>query len=91
MEQVEAEREWKDYHVLQGLEPYTLTTPLEYQSKPDAQTWVRPTSGPAVQQRIRRDVEKTGNPDCLQWRTTFHICNLAQLLPNQMARDEIGL
>ena len=54
MEQVEAEWEWKNYHVLQGLEPYILTAPPEYQSKPDNQTWVRPTSGLAIEQGIRR-------------------------------------
>lgn len=90
MEQVEAEREWKDYHVLPGWEPYTLTTPLEYQSKPDDQTWGRPTSSPAMQERIRRDAEKTENPSRLPWRTTFYICNLPGLFPNQKAIDEIG-
>lgn len=54
MEQVEAEGEWKNYHVLQGLEPYTPATPLEYQSKPDNQIWVRPTSSLAVEQWIRK-------------------------------------
>lgn len=43
--------------MLQGLEPYTLTTTLEYQSKAGIQTWVRPTSDLAVEQRIRRYAE----------------------------------
>ena len=96
MEQVEAEGEWKNYHVLQGLEPYILATPLEYQSKPDNQIWVRPTSGLAVEQWIRRcaktleDLVSCSKDNFLTFFfLTFNICNLPKFFLNQMTGDEI--
>lgn len=83
MEQVEAGREWKNYHVLQGFEPHQLTPPLEYQAKPDTKTWVRPRSGMALGQKNRRDARGKSKTNWRTWfpvlRPTWNICNLPTL------------
>ena len=96
MEQVEAEGEWKNYHVLQGLEPYIRATPLEYQSKPDNRIRVRPTSSLAVEQWIRKhaktleDLVSCSKNDfpTFFFFLTFNICNLPTFFLNQMTEDE---